>query len=70
MRAQRLKAKKPSKDFPFLNLILPKNFPTKDAKASPTIDIAKPTREYFPNINTHNHTPIAITVASLKFLLS
>lgn len=62
--------KKPSTDLPFLNLILPKNFPINEAKASPKIDMHNPTKANFPKINTLIHTPTAITLASLREFFS
>jgi hypothetical protein len=70
INTEKLKAIKPSMDFPFFNLIFPKILPIKAENASPIMDIARPTREYLPNIKTFRKMPTVMTEASLKFLLS
>jgi hypothetical protein len=69
-KTAKLNATKPSIDLPFFNLLFPKTFPNRAEKASPIIEIAKPTKAYFPNMRTFIKMPRAITEASLRFLLS
>lgn len=69
-KTAKLNATKPSIDLPFFNLLFPKTFPNRAEKASPIIEIAKPTKAHFPNMRTFIKIPKAITEASLKLLLS
>jgi hypothetical protein len=70
IKTAKLNAIKPSIDLPFFSLLFPKTFPNRAEKASPIIEIAKPTKAYFPNMRTFIKMPRAITEASLRFLLS
>lgn len=70
IKTAKLNAIKPSMDLPFFSFLFPKTFPNRAEKASPIIEIAKPTKAYFPNTRTFIKIPKAITEASLRFLLS